>query len=379
MIPRRMRVLMVSSVHRWDDVRIYHKEARSLAKIADVRLVAVQGRTPVRLPDAAISVECLPLNGAQPGNGEPILLRLRRIAAIARRVLQWKYDVLHFHDPELIPVGWLAKLRGKPVIYDIHEDYPAQILSKIWINRLFRAPSSRLFSFFENLFARRLRFLITAGPILKERFEKINPSTEVIGNFPLSHELNHPTAWHRKNNDICFVGFITRIRGLSEVMEALDSVNGVTLNLAGSFFSKEFEQELASRQAWDKVRHWGWSERETVAKILGISKIGIVTFLPYPNHFDLRSNKMFEYMSAGIPVIASHFPAWKNVIDRYECGICVDPENPEEIAEAIKYLLHNDKIAQQMGANGRQAVEQTFNWEREEKKLFKVYQSILAT
>jgi len=378
MKPTRPRILIASSVHRWDDVRIYHKEALSIAKIADVHLIAVQARAASRVPDRNISLESLPINGSRPGDGEPILLRLRRMATITNRVLQGKYDIFHFHDPELIPVGWLAKLGGKKVIYDIHEDYPEQILSKRWIHRLLRAPLSKVFSWFENFFAKRLGFLITAGPLLKERFKKINLSTEVIGNYPLSHELSPQTDWGGKKNEICFVGVISRIRGLVEILQALEKVNGVTLNLVGSFYSQEFRQELISSEGWSKVRDWGWSERERVGEIMGLSKIGMVTFLPYPNHLDLRSNKMFEYMSAGLPVIASNFKTWRQVIEENDCGLCVNPENPDEIAEAINYLLQHDDIARKMGANGRRAVETVFNWENEEKKLFKIYQSILT-
>lgn len=368
---------MASSVHPWNDVRIYYKEAQSLAKFADVRLIAVQNRALSQVPNDRVAVEFLPVNGFQPGNGKSIILRLKRVGMVMRGVLNGKYDVFHFHDPELIPAGWLAKLRGKNAIYDIHEDYPAQILTKQWINRLLRKPISMAFLWFEIYFAKKLSFLITAGPLLKERFEKINPMTEVIYNYPISKELFTQTEWRERKNEICYIGGITRIRGLLEVLKALEKIEDVVLNLAGKYFSQEFHAELAKCKGWEKVREWGWAERKTVAQILSISKIGIVTFLPYPNHIELRATKMFEYMSAGIPVVASNFQSWRRVIEQYNCGICVDPEDSDEIAQAIEFLLRNDHIAKEMGENGRKAVESLFNWENEEKKLVKVYQSIL--
>lgn len=377
MKPPRVRVLMASSVHRWNDMRIYYKEALSLAKFADVRLIAVQDQSASQVPSGRVAVEFLPVNRLQPGNGVSIIIRFNRVGMVMKSVLNGKYDVFHFHDPELIPAGWLAKLRGKKVIYDIHEDYPAQILSKWWINALIRKRLSTAFLWFETFFAKRLRFLITAGPLLKERFEKINPLTEVIHNFPLSHEFLIQTDWGEKRNEVCFIGNITKIRGIFNVIKALEKIEDVILNLAGNYFSEEFRKELIRCQGWKKVREWGWADRKTVAEIMGVSKIGIVTFLPLPNHIDLRSTKMFEYMSAGIPVIASNFKSWKKVIEKYNCGLCVDPEDSDTIAEAIKYSLANDQVAKKMGENGRKAVESIFNWENEEKKLIKVYQSIL--
>ena len=202
MKPSKAKILMASSVHPWNDVRIYYKEAQSLAKFADVRLIAVRNRASSQVPNDRVAVEFLPVNGFQPGNGESIFLRLKRVGMVMRSVLNGKYDVFHFHDPELIPAGWLAKLRGKDVVYDIHEDYPAQILGKHWINKFLRKPISRAFLWFEDLFAAKPSFIITAGPLLKERFVIINPMTEVIYNYPLPDELFIHTKWQEKRNEV---------------------------------------------------------------------------------------------------------------------------------------------------------------------------------
>ncbi|MFB0517190.1 MAG: glycosyltransferase family 4 protein [Candidatus Neomarinimicrobiota bacterium] len=370
------KVLMVSSVHRWNDVRIYYKEALSLAKVTNVHLIAVQVPSTPTIPDGLVSVELLPVNSSSQGAGAKSLgLRFRHIGLVMKAALQQRFDVFHFHDPELLPAGWLAKVRGKKVIYDIHEDYPAQILNKQWINKLLRKPLSKLFLIFENTFAKKLDLLITAGPLLNERFKKINPMTEIIHNFPLANELFTKTEWQERKNEICFIGGITRIRGLLEVLKALEKIEDVVLNLAGKYFSQAYREELMKCKGWYKVKEWDWVERDVVAEILSISKIGILTYLPCPNHGDLRATKMFEYMSAGIPVVASNFRAWKNVIEKYNCGICVDPKDPDEIARAIELLLRNDHIANEMGENGRKVIESLFNWENEEKKLVKVYRS----
>jgi glycosyltransferase involved in cell wall biosynthesis len=114
-----------------------------------------------------------------------------------------------------------------------------------------------------------------------------------------------------------------------------------------------------------------------VAKILENSLAGIVTFLPSPNHLEAQPNKMFEYMSAGIPVIASDFPLWREIISGNDCGLLVNPLKPLEIAGAIDYLVNNPAEAKRMGRNGRLAVIEKYNWPMEEKKLLRFYDSIL--
>jgi glycosyltransferase involved in cell wall biosynthesis len=84
-------------------------------------------------------------------------------------------------------------------------------------------------------------------------------------------------------------------------------------------------------------------------------------------------------MSAGIPVIASNFPLWREIIEGNNCGICVDPLNPQEISEAIQYLINHPEAAAEMGKNGSQAVETKYNWEQEAQKLLSLYQELLPT
>jgi glycosyltransferase involved in cell wall biosynthesis len=87
---------------------------------------------------------------------------------------------------------------------------------------------------------------------------------------------------------------------------------------------------------------------------------------------------LFEYMAAGLPVIASNFPLWKEIVTGIGCGVLVDPLKPTEIADAIEYLLTHPAEAEQMGIRGREAVERKFNWECEQHKLLQFYESLLA-
>lgn len=78
-------------------------------------------------------------------------------------------------------------------------------------------------------------------------------------------------------------------------------------------------------------------------------------------------------MSAGIPVIASDFPLWKEIVEGSGCGLLVNPLDPEAIAEAIKWLLENPEKAETMGKRGRKAIEECYNWDKESVKLISFY------
>jgi glycosyltransferase involved in cell wall biosynthesis len=217
--------------------------------------------------------------------------------------------------------------------------------------------------------------IITATSTIKDKFAKINTKSFDINNYPILNELKTNKNWDKKN-EICYIGGISEARGIKQNIDALAILGHTHLNLAGNYIPESLKQDITKLNGWKYVNEFGFVDRKQVKKILSDSFIGLVTLLPTPNHLESLPIKMFEYMSASIPVIASNFPLWEKIVNENQCGICVDPEKPDEIAKAIKYLFENPEKAKEMGENGRLAVENKFNWQNEEKKLFTIYSEL---
>lgn len=126
-----------------------------------------------------------------------------------------------------------------------------------------------------------------------------------------------------------------------------------------------------------EIKYIGQINRDGINELYSNSRAGMLIFMPKKNHMEAQPNKMFEYMAAGLPFIASKFPYWKDSLEKEKCCIFVNPESAEEIAEAANFLLDNPKTAQKYGENGRKLVVEKFNWDLESKNLLNLYKDIL--
>jgi glycosyltransferase involved in cell wall biosynthesis len=310
--------------------------------------------------------------------------RLDRILNAPKRLfsaaISFDADIYHLHDPELLPIGLRLKRRGKRVIFDSHEDVPTQMLGKPYLNKPLLWIIARALAVYERWVCCRLSGVIAATPFIRNKFLRINPNTVDINNYPIIEELVSDVEWESKREEVCYVGGIAKVRGIKQLVNAMHYVStGVRLNLVGEFNEQALEREVQAADGWKSVNGLGFLDREGIREVLSRSRAGLVTLLPIPNYLDALPIKMFEYMSAGIPVIASNFELWRNIIEGNDCGLCVDPMSPQSIAAAIDFIVSNPIEAERMGLNGKNAVFSTFNWKIEERKLFNFYDQITAS
>jgi len=374
---RRAKVCILTSVHIPFDGRVFHKEAKSLAKAGyDVVLIAKHDRAEV-----VDGVRLVPL--PEPKN------RIERMTKVLWRLFRLAVkedaDVYHFHDPELMIVGLLLKLYRKKVIWDVHEHYPNSILDKFWIAAPLRRCISRSFDLFERAVVRFFDYVIYTTPFVGVRYKNLKVPSGRIENYPIV-ELSD-TFEKAPREKIIYLGGMSRTRGLVEVVEAFRLVAKRyptwELQLVGSARPASFEDELktlAKRRGIEaNVKFIPWVPYEEKEKLSAQASMGIITFLPYANNTSCLPNKLFDYMLVSLPVIASNFPLYREVVEPHQCGLIVDPAQPKAIAKAMMHLIEHPAEARRMGANGRRAVAEQYNWNRESEKLFGIYEMILGT
>jgi glycosyltransferase involved in cell wall biosynthesis len=138
-----------------------------------------------------------------------------------------------------------------------------------------------------------------------------------------------------------------------------------------------FEAELRAEPGWAQVDWRGRVGREAVRDVMARCRAGLVTLQPMPSYVDSLPIKMFEYMSAELPVIASDFPLWRTIVEATGCGACVDPADPGSIAGAIRAVIDDPAAIAAQGRAGRQAVLSTYNWPVAEQALLGLYERLL--
>jgi glycosyltransferase involved in cell wall biosynthesis len=242
---------------------------------------------------------------------------------------------------------------------------------------------SRSFDLFERAVVRFYDHVIFTTPVVGDRYATMNVRSGPVENYPIV-ELSQ--AFEREPQEkIIYLGGMSRIRGLVELVEAFAIVARKhprwRLQLVGSYRPASFEDELrdlAHRLGIaENVEFVAWVPYEEKERLSSQAAMGLITYLPYPNNTSCLPNKLFDYMLVGLPVIASDFPLYREVVEPNRCGLLVDPARPEEIARAMGYLIEHPDEARQMGENGRRAVIERYNWGKECERLLAIYEAVL--
>ncbi len=364
-----IKICHLTSAHPWDDIRIFRKECVSLAK-SDfiVSLIAFDAPNEIREGVNVISA------GKKPVSRKDRFIHGAKI--IYRKAIELNADIYHLHDPELLSISEKLKKLGKIVIYDAHEDLPLQLMSKHWIPKVFRNFISWFTTRWLKWKLKSLNGLVAATPIISQKLDKINHNTVNICNYPLISELEFVDEFAEKQNKVCYIGGLFLSRGIYEMLDGVENID-VELHLAGNFSPESLKQEVMLHKAWHKVTFHGFLNRKEVYQLMSTSIAGLVLLLPLQSYKDSLPIKLFEYMSAGLPVICSNFDLWKEIVEDAKCGLCVDPSNASEVTEAISYLKNNHEMAIEMGENGKKAVLSKYNWTLEENKLILFYQKLV--
>ena len=364
------KVVHLTSVHPALDGRIFQKECRSLAEAGyRVTLIAPHEKDE-ELDGVTIHAVARPRSR---------LARVTRTTtAILRAAVGQQADIYHLHDPELLPVGLLLRLRGKRVVYDAHEDLSRQMEHKRWIPRWLRPLAACGAGLIEKALARAVDGLVAATPVIARRFPA--KKTRLLRNFP-PRPVEPPVPYGGRPPVIVYAGAgISLERGAREIVRAIGRVPdrfNARLQLIGRIDDAGLHRQLIGMDGWSRVDWLGWRPPAEIPALLGRARVGLCLLHGQRNYREALPTKMYEYMAAGLPIVASSFSEWREVYGPIGCTLFVDPQDADQIAEAITWLLQHADEADAMGRRGRAAVAESLNWECEQRELLRLYSGLL--
>jgi len=364
-----MNVCILSSVHEALDTRIFYKEAKTLVKAGyDVSLIAQHDKE-----ETIENIEIIAL--PKPKNRFERFFKTNYL--LFKKAVKQRADVYHFHDPELMPIGLVLKLcTDAKLIYDAHEDTSRDILAKKWINSVvLRKFISIIFEKFEKISCLAFDKIITISAPIAQRFP--NYKTLVIQNLPILKLIKDavPIKIKKTKPIIIYSGGLNEVRGIKEIIQAVGLLRGeVKLWLLGDFKEKNFEEDCKKINGWQYTEYFGYKNQNELYGFLKSADIGIINFLPRPHNVYALPNKPFEYMACFLPVIMSNFPYWQSIFK--DCVLYCAPNNPEDIAKKIKFLLDNPTETRKLKERGKNLILEKYNWENESKKLLYLYNDL---
>jgi len=365
-----IKVCHITTVHSSTDVRIFHKECKTLAREGyEVYLIAPHDKE-----EEIDGVHIIPL----PKKGGRLyrFIFKKRIALKSAKTVN--AEIYHFHDPEMLFLGLRLKLMGKKVIYDVHEDVPAQILNKDWLGSLLiRKIISKSFNAFEKWACRYFDGVVTVTVDIAEKFY-MNKRTTLLRNLPSIVIIDESKQLEktREKFTMLYAGGLTEIRGIKELIQATNYLNGeVELLILGKWDDPVYEKECEGLEGVKYTKYLGFKPVKEVYSYMKSVDLGLCTLYPTLNHIKSWPVKAFEYMACGLPILMSDFPCWMEVFE--ENAIFVNPMEPKKIAEKIEGLVKDIEYTRQLGLNNRQIVEAKLSWEAEEINLINLYKDIL--
>ena len=376
-----IKVCHLASKHKMNDMRIFEKECKSLAKGGfDVTLIGFGDQPKTETIDG---VRCIVLYCPIKNNLE--LLRKRNKLSL-EAALQVDADIYHLHEPELLPIGMKLKRKGKIVIFDSHEYYGWQLRDNIHKIKVIKTPASlmkvlgSLYMRYEKHVCMKIDGVVQVCTMNGvDYFDHRCRKTLFIRNLPSLSDYTRKTPIdYSQGPAVAMIGGITKERGITQLIEAACQAKAKLL-LAGAFSPKTYETELKALPAYACVDYKGFLDKNGMVALLEEANIGASTLLNVGQYdkIDTLPTKVYDYMSMQLPVVISNTDFAQKMNDKYHFAICVDPTNPEEIANAIRWIYEHPDQAYEMGNNGRKAIEEEFNWEKESDKLIGFYFALL--
>jgi len=358
------KACVVLSVHPYNDGRVFFKEIRStLAAGYSVDLVSAKA----------------------PGT-EPFDFQGARVIPV-RAAVATNADIYHIHDPDLLLVAWLLKLRtGRPVIHDIHEGNAQGFLVKSYIPGPLRRVFFALMWLWETVLSRMIGNVILVEPNNEARFQRLGCRTCLVENFALrSHFPETPSDPMERPPNVLFVGTLSVERGCLMIPEIAHELSrrrpGSRIIVTDRWFDESVRQQMSDRidelGVQEVVRFVPNVTLDQLPAYLEEARVGLSLVEVTPVSLYQNFTKLFEYMAGGLGIVANDHPNKRPYFEVADVGELV-PFDSKSIGRAIAEMIDDEDRLRLYAANGRSAFLERFNWEAAAASMMSFYDELLA-
>ena len=287
---------------------------------------------------------------------------------------------------ELLPFGLKLKRKGKKVIFDYHEDFAMSFADSDalpapnWIKNLI----AKLYCRYEHYSVRKLDAMVSVTPHICDRLAKSNPNTVMVTNYPLLDvgAWKQEMQYHAESGYVAFAGQISETYNVPFIAKALQTIKDIEFRICGPLRKTDDLEKVKAGDQNGIVNYLGVLPHTEIPLFFNNARTAIV--IPgYSNYTGgtlgtVGSNKLFEAMLCGVPVVCTDYTLWKELNQKWNCGICVNPYDEKQLADAVQYILDHPAEAEEMGKNGRKAVLEEYNWNTQAQILLELYEKLTA-
>lgn len=373
-------IAIVTSIHPDFDSRIW-KHVRSMAAAGwRVELIAPWVRRDERIPEG-VTTHFFGRVTARPIR--PVLIPARIASKLAPIV--GACDIVHFHDIDILP--WMSLLSTtKHVVYDVHEDYPEEMMVREWVPQRLRRPFAKMLEIGQRVFARPIRNIVLTQPELDaefagDRFRKIliynYASTDLMKGWADDYRSRAPTvafigSQHVNNGTELLIDIAARVKRVRPGVRFIASDRFPNPEIRNAALARMAELGADNLELIPNVRP------HELMSVLNRATIAISPNLRVKQQIRGAHNKIYEFMAAALPIVLSDLPRQVEVVGGSDCGVLARPEDPQSFVDAIVGLVDDPGRAQSLGANGQRAFRDRYSWESQMPLLLDLYDRILS-
>lgn len=295
-------------------------------------------------------------------------------------------QIVHFHDLDLLPIMTLIAL-VKPVVYDVHENYPDEMLEKEWIPKLLRPSTYYVVKYVQLVCSLIIKNIVLVAPSQEKYFGSSSLHKTYLYNYA-SISLIEEVADNYESRSPCVIftgsqhlnnGSMLLLDIAHLVVKKNVSVKFIMIDRFSDYkFREQFYKKRSSLELENNVIIVGNIKPQSIMEYLNTATIGISPNLRVPQQINGIHTKLFEYMAAGIPMIISDLPHQKELIMQTGSGYAEMPESPEDFANAIIKLTENPSLAMAMGRSAQIAFLDHYCYESQLAILLRFYNKIVA-